>query len=103
MEYIIEITEDKVESLSEHIEKGLRHLGKAMQCVDEWRHDSFDERRGGYREDERRGGYREDERRGGYRDDDWEREDDEEMGYRGGYRRGYGERRRMRDSRGRYM
>lgn len=32
---IIEITEDKIQTLSENIEKGLRYLGKAMQCVDE--------------------------------------------------------------------
>ena len=88
MAHIIEITEDRIESLSEHIEKGLRHLGKAMQCVDELTREGLGERRGGYR------------------DDEWERDFDDEMGerggYRGGYRRGYGER-RMRDSRGRYM
>lgn len=89
MGYIIEITEDKLEGLSEHIEKGLRHLGKAMQCVDEWAQESYGERgRSG------RGGY-------GERDEEeWE----DEMGERG-YGRGYGERRgyRRRDSRGRYM
>jgi hypothetical protein len=33
--YMIEITEDKLHSLSEHVEKGLRHFGKVMQCIDE--------------------------------------------------------------------
>ena len=32
---VIEITEDKVSKLSENIEKGLRYLGKAMQCIEE--------------------------------------------------------------------
>lgn len=32
---IIEIREDKLSSLSEHVEKGLRYLGKAMQCIDD--------------------------------------------------------------------
>lgn len=32
---MIEITEDKITDLSEHLEKGLRHIGKAMQCIDE--------------------------------------------------------------------
>ena len=34
--YMIKITEEKVGKLSDHIEESLRHLGKAMQCVDEW-------------------------------------------------------------------
>lgn len=28
------VEEDKVETLSENIEKGLRYIGKAMQCVE---------------------------------------------------------------------
>lgn len=32
---IIEIQENKLSSLAEHVEKGLRYLGKAMQCIDE--------------------------------------------------------------------
>lgn len=80
MGYIIEITEDKVESLSEHLEKGLRHIGKAMQCLEEF---SSGEEMG--------------ERRTDY--DDY---DGEEMGRRGGYSRGgYGERRGVRGT-GRY-
>jgi hypothetical protein len=99
MGYMIEITEKKVEKLSDHIEQGLRHLGKAMQCVDEWmqeegmgeRSGSYGGRYGG------RGGYG---YRGsmGYRDEeDWEDMDEryEDMGERRG--------RRRRDSRGRYM
>ncbi len=95
---MIEITEKKVEKLSEHIEESLRHLGKAMQCVDEWMSESgMGERSGGYgnRYGNRyedmgsRGGYG---NRGGmnYRDEDeWE---EEQM---------MGERRRRR-SNGRY-
>lgn len=98
MGYIVEITEKKVEKLSEHIEQGLRHLGKAMQCVDEWMSESgMGERSNGYgnRYGNRyedmgsRGGYG---NRGGmnYRDEDeWE---EEQM---------MGERRRRR-SNGRY-
>lgn len=33
--YMIEITEDKASDLSENIEKALKYLGKAMQCIDE--------------------------------------------------------------------
>lgn len=83
MGYIIEVTEDKMSGLSEHIEKALRHAGKAMQCIE----DMYD---GGH-------GY-------GERDeDDWD-DDDDRMGERryGRRRGGMGERRR-RDARGRYI
>lgn len=94
---VIEITETKMDKLSGHIEQGLRHLGKAMQCVDDWMQESgMSERRGGYkdnyRENYRGGGYgsRYGSGMGGYRDDD---DDDwDEMNER-----------RRRDSRGRYM
>lgn len=80
---IIEITEDKISSLSEHIEKALRHAGKAMQCVEDMYDDGY-----GYGERD---------------EDDWD-DDDERMGHRRYDRRrgGMGERRR-RDARGRYM
>lgn len=104
MGYMIEITEKKVNKLSDHIEESLRHLGKAMQCVDEWMEESdgYGERGGSYgrsmmgnrgrygmnyRNDGGSMGYREDD------DDEWER--DEMMGERRG--------RRRRDSRGRYI
>lgn len=62
---IIKIEEGKVDKLSTHIEESLKHLGKAMSCV----------------ETMIEGGY-------GERDDD---DDDDEMeGMRGGYRGGYG-------------
>lgn len=105
MGYLIEISEKKVNKLSDHIEESLKHLGKAMQCVSEWmeegegygerndyRGDSYGNRgRYGNRYDgmNYRGGsmaYREDD------DDEWERE--EMMAERRG---------RRRDSRGRYM
>ena len=84
---IIKIEESKVDKLSTHIEESLKHLGKAMSCV----------------ETLMEGGY-------GERDDD---DDDDEMeGMRGGYRGGggygmrdydgYGMRRRSSRT-GRYM
>lgn len=33
--YMIEITEDKATKMSESIEKALKYMGKAMQCIDE--------------------------------------------------------------------
>lgn len=101
---MIEITEKKVDKLSEHIEESLRHLGKAMQCIDEWMQEGGMGERGGsvgYREHDDYGRYSKhgggmDERyqmRGGsmrYRDDEW---DDEDINER---------RNRRRDSRGRY-
>lgn len=100
------IEESKMNKLSEHIEEGLRHMGKAMQCVDQWVEESGMGERGGmnyrggsygsrYGQGGSRYGNRYDEMgyRGGYgmRDDDeWE---DEEMG----------ERRRRNRRTGRYM
>lgn len=99
MSYMIEITESKAEKLSEHIEQGLRHMGKAMQCVEEMMegHEMGERRTSpeyGYRSyyGNRYSSYG---NRGsmGYRDDeDWE---DGEMHERRG--------RRRRDSMGRYM
>lgn len=106
--YMIEITEDKMDKLSEHIEKSLKHMGKAMQCVDEWLEEGGMGERGGY--GNRQGGgrygnrsnemvYRENYgNRGGYgnrmnyrdEEDEW---DDDEMG----------ERRRRNRRTGRYM
>ena len=37
--YIIEITEDKLHSMAKHVEKGLRHMGKLMQCIEELEED----------------------------------------------------------------
>lgn len=37
--YVIEITEDKLQSIAEHVEKGLRHMGKLMQCIEELEED----------------------------------------------------------------
>ena len=53
---IIEISESKVGKLSEHIEQGLRHLGKAMQCVDEWMEGGEMHERRGYGMREQEGG-----------------------------------------------
>jgi len=85
MGYMIEISEDKVSGLSEHLEKGLRHIGKAMQCVDELCEESRMGERGGYgRYGDRGGRYG---NRMGYReeDDEWEDYgDDSYMGERRG-------------------
>lgn len=96
----IEIEEKKMNKLSEHIEESLKHMGKAMQCVDEWMEEGgMSERSGNYG---MRGGYG--NRYGGgsmsgrygmgYKDDEDEWDDDEMMGERRG---------RRRNSRGRYM
>lgn len=94
---MIEITEKKAHKLSEHLEEGLRHIGKAMQCVDAWFEDSsMGERDDRYGMPHKYGKYHGDmaERYIGHRGpvsfrDEW---DEEEMGER-----------RRRDSRGRYM
>lgn len=84
--YLIEISEDKVDRVAEHIEKALRHAGMAMQCVEEMYDNGY-----GYGERERD-------------DDPSDWRGDERMGERG-YGRGryMGERRRRRRADGRYM
>lgn len=94
MGYMIEITDKKVGKLSEHIEKGLRHLGKAMQCVDEWMEKEGHGERDGYGnryEYEPKHDIR-------YRDDE-----DDDDDYSNRYMMGERRMRRTRDSRGRYM
>lgn len=93
MGYMIEISESKKEKLSEHIEKALHEMGKAMAICEQF--GSMGERGGSYgnRYDDmgERGRYG---MRGGYgmRDDeDW---DEDEM---------MGERRRRSRRTGRYM
>lgn len=84
---IIEITESKVEKMSDYAEKMLKYGGKLMQCIEE-----LSEGEGMGRRDRER-----------EYDDDDDRYD--EMGERGGYsgsgRGGYGERRGVRGT-GRY-
>lgn len=88
---MVKISEDKIGTIAENIEKGLRYVGKAMQCIDELQGGGYGERSGyGMREGDMN-----------YRYPMMH----EEMGMRGGY--GYGERddidyRRGRDSMGRY-
>lgn len=82
---MIEITESKMNKLSEHVEESLRHMGKAMQYIESCMEGSEMSHRGGYGN---RGGYG--SRYGGgssmgYRDyDDWEEMEErpEEMGER---------------------
>lgn len=94
MGYMIQIEESKKEKLSEHIEKALHELGKAMSCVEQFGGE-YGQRGGSYgnRYDDMgmRGSYGS---RGGYgmRDDeDW---DEDEM---------MGERRRRSRRTGRYL
>lgn len=95
---MIEISEQKKEKLSEHIEKALHELGKAMACVEQFggeygqRGGSYGNR---YDDDDMRMGMR--GRYGmrgrmGYRDED-DDDDDED----------FGERRRRSRRTGRYM
>lgn len=94
---MIEITDKKVEKLSEHIEESLRSLGKAMQCVEQMMEEGGMGEREGMPSN----------RGGGYGNRYGEREPMPRYGNRMGYRdedddEDWGERRR-RDSRGRYM
>ncbi|MBO5957436.1 MAG: hypothetical protein J6Q39_07770 [Bacteroidales bacterium] len=90
---MIQIPSEKVYSLSEHIEKALRHAGKAMQCLEDMMPEhEMGERYMGERGNYGQGGSSYGNRSyGSYgnRDDDW---DEREMNER-----------RRRDSRGRYM
>lgn len=99
MGYLIEISEQKKEKLSEHIEKALHEMGKAMAICEQFgsmgeRDGSYGNRYGGgdigyrHEDEEMRMGMR---GRMGYRDME---DDDEDFGERRG--------RRRRDSMGRY-
>lgn len=83
---MIEITENKVEKLSEHIEQGLRHLGKAMSCVEEWMDEKGMGERRGYGNRSNYGSRYGGSSMGYKEDDDWD-DDDEMMGERRGGRR----------------
>lgn len=37
--YMVEITEDKIHSMAEHVEQGLKHMGKLMQCLEDLEED----------------------------------------------------------------
>ena len=64
--YMIEISEDKIDSLVEHVSKSIKYLGKVAECLEEMRsegyedEDEYDERdkyaAGGGRAMYRRGG-----------------------------------------------
>ena len=81
MGYIVEISESKVEMLSEHAGKALKHIGKAMECIDDLRHTGGHM---GYRHDD--DGYDRMGERGygryGMRDEDMRPEDYDRMGER---------------------
>lgn len=60
--YVIEIVEDDFKSLTEHISKGLKYLGKAMECLDKIeKHSQANEREDDYDDED---DYRENERYG---------------------------------------
>lgn len=81
MGYIIEISEKKIDKLSNHVEESLRHLGKAMQCLDQMTEESMGERGGmGYRGGNNNSGGSYGNRYGmGYRDEDNDWEEEQEM------------------------
>lgn len=83
MGYMIEITEDKFDELSENVEKMLRYGGKVMSCIDGMRRERMGERMPmpDYR-------------------DDWRNERDDHDDWRENDR--YGERRYSGRGRGRY-
>lgn len=43
--YIVEITEDKVDSIIEHMSKGLKYFNKAIECLEDARSGSHMNRR----------------------------------------------------------
>lgn len=63
--YVVEITEDKIDNLIDHMSKGLKYFNKAIECLEDLKeHSSMNER---YEDDD-------------YEDDDW----NERYGNRGG-------------------
>lgn len=38
--YVIEITEDKIDNVAEHIGKSLKYMNKAMECLEEMKETS---------------------------------------------------------------
>ena len=79
--YMIEITEDKLHTMAEHVEKGLKHMGKLMQCLEDLEEDFSSD--GAYGEKGRLGMRNEEE--------DWWEEDERK---RKKYKERYGNRMR---------
>ena len=78
MGYIIEITEDKFDELSENVEKMLRYGGKVMSCIDGMRRERMGERMP-------MPDYRDDWRNEREERDDWRENDRRYSGRRGRY------------------
>ena len=79
--YMIEVTEDKLHTMAEHVEKGLKHMGKLMQCLEDLEEDFSND--GAYGEKGRLGMRNEEE--------DWWEEDERK---RKKYKERYGNRMR---------
>ena len=43
--YIVEITEDKLDNIVDHMAKGIKYFNKAIECLDEVRQESHQEPR----------------------------------------------------------
>ena len=68
--YVVEITEDKLDNIVDHMAKGIKYFNKAIECLDEVRQDQ-----------------RHTARYGGEYDDRYDDEDDDRRRYRDGGRR----------------
>lgn len=63
--YIVEITEDKLDNIVDHMAKGIKYFNKAIECLDEVRQESRHEARYGGKYDDN---YDDEEERRYYRD-----------------------------------
>lgn len=63
--YIVEITEDKLDNIVDHMAKGIKYFNKAIECLDEVRQESRHEARYGGKYDD---DYDDEEERRHYRD-----------------------------------
>lgn len=69
--YIVEITEDKLDNIVDHMAKGIKYFNKAIECLDEVRQESRHEARYGGRYDDE---YDDEEERRHYRDNNRRRD-----------------------------
>lgn len=69
--YIVEITEDKLDNIVDHMAKGIKYFNKAIECLDEVRQESRHEARYGGKYDDN---YDDEEERRYYRDNNRRRD-----------------------------